>query len=140
GLGRRGDRRAGGHVARWAGGRDRRRGRRRRRERRSIRRGDRSVKLRWLVVLALVAAASCSLNPQPYPPDTNDGGKGGFDASGDVANAFGDSGGVEDASEETSPPPESDAGGDSATDAETDAETDAATDAEADAETDAEAD
>ena len=95
----------------------------------------------WLVVLGLGVAAACSLNPQPYPPDTNDGGKGGFDATtSDVANGLGDSGSVEDAAEETSPPPGSDAGGDAATDAgdaETDAATDAASDAESDAATDA---
>lgn len=27
------------------------------------------------------AFAACSLNPQPLPPDTNDAGKGGLDAS-----------------------------------------------------------
>ncbi|HEY1956336.1 MAG TPA: hypothetical protein VGH28_12005 [Polyangiaceae bacterium] len=93
------------------------------------------------MVLGLIGVgvvAACSLNPQPYPPDTNDGGFGGADATaGDAANAFGDGGSSEDAALEAEPPPQPDAS--DASDGESDAEGDAQTDA-SDAESDDAAD
>jgi hypothetical protein len=71
---------------------------------------------RVLVVLVLVAAA-CSLNPQPFPPDNPDAALGGKDASSADASAFGDGAGtIPDAETDSAPGPESDGGSEDASD------------------------
>src|SRR5690348_7857109 len=86
------------------------------------------MKTRWLVVGATWAfAAACSLNPQPYPPDTNDGGFGADASAADATmQPNKDAGATSDAA-----PVPNDAGID-ASDAETEAGDGAATDAAAD--------
>jgi hypothetical protein len=82
---------------------------------------------------------ACSLNPQPYPPDSYDASAdqatlADKDASGgaDVGNSFGDGATPNDAAVVDSPTGGSDAS-DAATDAQLDAESDAARDGESDA-------
>ena len=88
------------------------------------------------VLFALVlaaAAAACSLNPQPFPPDNPDGSQSLNDAGkGDDSATFGDAtGAIPDAAGDGEPVPESDAGdaGD-ASDALVDAPLDALDDVE----------
>ena len=90
--------------------------------------------MKRLVLLALVvtaAAAACTLNPQPFPPDNPDGSVASTDAGKGNDATFGNdaAGNVPDAAQDASPGPESDGG---AGDASVDASVDAA-DAEVDA-------
>jgi hypothetical protein len=70
---------------------------------------------RFVIALVVVAAAaSCSLNPQPFPPDNPDGAVTGLDAGKGGDATFGNdaAGTVPDAAEDTAPVPESDGGAD----------------------------
>src|SRR5581483_2983766 len=85
-----------------------------------------------VVALCVVAAGACSLNPQPFPPDTVDGSVGAADAGkGFDASTFGDGAGENpDAAMDSSPTPESEGGADAdASDATSDAIEDAPNDA-----------
>lgn len=103
------------------------------------------MKARWLVVGTGVSfALACSLNPQPLPPGTYDGGATGVDASVEDSGAtFGEAGATPDAQSDAALPPDDDASVDSgdasdagdanqsdAADGSEDAEPDAADDAE----------
>lgn len=71
-----------------------------------------------LVVVCSAGFAACSLNPQPLPPDTNDGGFKGGDAALGAPDANG--GGMDSA-----PVPEADAASEAEADASIDADLDA---------------
>ncbi|HEX4511978.1 MAG TPA: hypothetical protein VH054_00535, partial [Polyangiaceae bacterium] len=80
------------------------------------------------------AAAACSLNPQPFPPDTPDAAGGANDAGkGYDSSTFGEAGSTEDAGSDGAPVPELDGGADASEDVTTDAPGDAVADAPADA-------
>ena len=95
---------------------------------------------RVLIVLIVAAAAACSLNPQPFPPDNPDAAVGANDAGkGGDATSFGDAaGGNPDAASDSEPVPQSDGGSDAAdaSDALLDAPGDAPVDAIDDVATD----
>ena len=97
------------------------------------------VRFALLLAGAMLAFAACSLNPQPFPPQSSDYGGTSADASTDSAVMHGDGG-----FDVNVAPPDSgfaDAGKDSgAIDAAPDAESDATTDADDDAQGDASAD
>ena|SRR4249920_1127065 len=90
--------------------------------------------MKRVVLAALVlatAAAACSLNPQPFPPDNPDGSLGLTDSGkGNDSSTFGDATGASPDASDAEPPPEGDAGdaGD-ASDALVDAPIDAPLDA-----------
>jgi hypothetical protein len=88
---------------------------------------------RVFVALVLAAAASCSLNPQPFPPDNPDAALAASDAGkGADSSTFGEAGAIPDAASEAAPIPDMDSGSDAA-DASDDVTTDAPIDAPSDA-------
>jgi hypothetical protein len=87
--------------------------------------------MKRLFVALVLAAAACSLNPQPFPPDTPDAALGASDAGkGNDSSTFGEAGSLEDAGSDSEPPPQADGG---STDASEDVTTDAPIDAPGDA-------
>ena len=98
------------------------------------------MKRRLLVMLVTVAAAAaCSLNPQPFPPDNADGAVASSDAGKGNDATFGNdaAGNMPDAGGDAQPTPESEGGADAdASDALVDAPADVIDDVSLDVVTD----
>ena len=64
-----------------------------------------------LVAFVMAAAAACSLNPQPFPPDNPDAAQGLTDSGkGNDSSTFGDATGASPDASDAEPVPESDGG------------------------------
>ncbi len=90
--------------------------------------------MKRVFVALVLAAAACSLNPQPFPPDSPDAAVGASDAGnkGYDSSTFGEAGATPDAGSDAAPIPDLDGGSDAA-DASEDVTADAPIDAPGDA-------